>query len=143
MSREKIALLGLTVGLMIIGAVLAIFGAIYTVLGCTTDNVFYGYPIWSPPRWNTPIGCGNLTVPPGVPNGISVNYTLNYLGIAVLIMAAALWVLENRRGNKQKKIIEGNEIQKTRAEIRLFKRPLFLMLRNNVCLRVLQQEVRP
>ncbi|MDG6907207.1 MAG: hypothetical protein JRN20_15645 [Nitrososphaerota archaeon] len=115
MTRGKPALLGLTVGLGIMGAVLAIFGAVYTVLPCATDNVFYGYPIWSPPKWNTPLGCGNLTAPPGLPNGISINYTLNYLGIAVLIIAAALWVLGDRRSKTQRKTLEGNEIPKIKS----------------------------
>jgi hypothetical protein len=83
-------LLGITFLVVIVGAMLVIFGAVYTVLPCTTDNVFYGYPIWSPPSYSGIQSCGNLTTPVGLTNGISVSYTLNYVGIAILLATIAI-----------------------------------------------------
>jgi len=88
MNRKT--LLGITFLVAVIGAMLVIFGAVYTVLPCTTDNVLYGYPIWSPPSFSGIQGCGNLTTPVGIPNGISVSYTLNYVGIAILLTTIAI-----------------------------------------------------
>ena len=82
--------MGITFLVAIIGAMLVIFGAVYTVLPCTTGNVFYGYPIWSPPSFSGIQGCGNLTTPVGLPNGTSVNYTLNYIGIVILLATIAI-----------------------------------------------------
>ena len=86
----RASLLALILPLAALGAILVIFGAVYTVLGCTADNVFRGYPIWSPPNFNGILACGNLTSSVGRPNGISVNYSLNYLGVAILAATAAV-----------------------------------------------------
>ena len=87
----RASLLALILPVAALGAVLVIFGAVYTVLGCTTDNVFRGYAIWGPPNFNgVTLACGNLTSAVGRPNGISVNYSLNYLGGAILAASAAV-----------------------------------------------------
>jgi hypothetical protein len=88
MNRKTLLGIMFLVGVM--GAMLVIFGAVYTVLSCHTDNVLYGYPIWSPPSFSGIQGCGNLTTPVGLPNGISVNYTLNYVGIVIILATIAI-----------------------------------------------------
>jgi len=88
MNRKT--LLGITFLVAVTGVMLVIFGAVYTVLPCTTDNVLYGYPIWSPPSFSGIQGCGNLSTPVSLPNGISVNYTLNYVGMAILLTTIAI-----------------------------------------------------
>jgi hypothetical protein len=72
-------LLGTTCPLATMGAILVIFGAVYTARTSDTVGTYYGYPIWSPPAW----------VPPSDAT-ISANYTLNYLGIAILLTAISI-----------------------------------------------------
>ena len=77
MNRKT--LLGITFLVAIVGAMLVIFGAVYTARTSDTVGTYYGYPIWSPPAW----------VPPSDAT-ISVNYTLNYVGIAILLTTIAI-----------------------------------------------------
>ena len=76
---SKGTLLGLALMLAMVGVILVIFGAIYTV----NNSTYYGTPIWSAP----PVPPEHF---PLSLNFISGNYTLNYLGVTLLVIAAAL-----------------------------------------------------
>jgi hypothetical protein len=78
------ALLGITFLLAILGAILVIFGAVYTARTSDTAGTYYGYPIWSPPA------ASYLPVVPPSDTTISANYTLNYVGLAILLTAISI-----------------------------------------------------
>jgi uncharacterized membrane protein HdeD (DUF308 family) len=79
-------LLGITFALAVVGAVLAIFGVAYTVSpSCASGNVFNVYPIWSIPL----SGCVQTGLYPSLVF-VSANYTLNYVGIAIILVAIAI-----------------------------------------------------
>lgn len=66
-----------------IGAILLVWGAVYTMKTVDTVGTYYGYPIWNPP-----IHPADATV--------SADYLLNYLGMALLTLAAVV-AFESRR----------------------------------------------
>jgi len=77
------ALLGITF-LLAVGAILVIFGAVYTARTSDAVGTYYGYPIWSPPS------AGYLPVAPPSDTAISANFTLNYVGVATLLTAISI-----------------------------------------------------
>jgi hypothetical protein len=75
----------------VIGVILMIFGAVYTLKTNDTIGTYYGYPIWSPPMF------------PGAPNNVtmSTSYLVNYIGIALLLASVISLLLWNQKKPKE------------------------------------------
>ncbi|MDG6902703.1 MAG: hypothetical protein JRM80_12200 [Nitrososphaerota archaeon] len=66
---------------LLVGGIMAVFGAVYTVRTSDTVGTFYGYPIWVPLVWALSFGAS-----------ISANYTLNLIGVALILLGVAALV---------------------------------------------------
>ena len=100
--RTKTLLVGTALVLGVLGLLLFVFGQVVNITTCGLPSypsraiVFRGYPIWSGPAWYL------------CEDGVSVDYTLNYVGILTLAGACVL-VLSARRISSVRGKVRGAE----------------------------------
>lgn len=74
---------------LLVGGIMVVFGAVYTVRTSDTVGIFYGYPIWVPLVWVRPFGAS-----------ISANYTLNLIGFALMLPGFVVVRVSTQHGPK-------------------------------------------